>query len=79
MKISAKNDTFSAIKSIFAPQGYDRITLMDLNESQEHEAMDEDILFEICSNLFPPMTHQMTKIEKWECFRFLNSINGVQR
>ena len=39
------------MKAILAPQGCDKITLMDLNESQDLEVMDEDILFEICGDL----------------------------
>ena len=70
MEIPAKNVTFSAIKSIFAPQGSDRITLMGLNESRDLEVMDEDIRFVIGGNLCPPLTYQMTKIEKSEFFRF---------
>ena len=40
---SQKFSLFQAIKSIFAPQGCDRITVMDLNESQDLEVMNEDI------------------------------------
>ena len=35
--------------------------------------------FLICGNPFPSMTHQISKIEKFENFRFLNLIYGAQR
>ena len=75
---SQKFSLFQAIKSIFAPQGCDRITVMDLNESQDLEVMNEDIFLRYVVISDPPMTHQMTKIGKSEFFPFLNALNGVQ-